>query len=335
MRISAFLVILMTFLMCSCESNDDGRQSTNESLDICTESNRYTEQDMFSESEIISVTNITYGNAIDWLGNNQDLVMDVYYPDLTEDEIAQRPAILLIHGGGFIGGNKSTWADECLSFAKKGYVAFSLGYRLGWDINDPTDQVLAVYRAHQDASAAMRYIVANAATYGIDTNWLFIGGSSAGAVTALNDIYVTQDEWNAFFPGIEASLGGLNTSGNTLSNTYQLKGVFNNWGATILDYIDTSEMVPMVAFHGDQDSTVPIDIGEMGFSGSRVISNLLDFNNVCFDLTVEPGGGHGIYTNASGTEFRVGRASCFFKSIMCDNCTDFNATTRIDANCSI
>jgi len=94
-------------------------------------------------------------------------------------------------------------------------------------------------------------------------------------------------------------------------------------------------MVPMVAFHGDQDTTVPIDTGEMGFSGSRVISNLLDFNDVCFDLTVEPGGGNGIYTNVSGTEFRVGRASCFFKSIMCDNCTDFNATTRIDANCSI
>ena len=45
-------------------------------------------------------------------------------------------------------------------------------------------------------------------------------------------------------------------------------------------------MVPMVAFHGDQDTTVPIDTGEMGFSGSRVISNLLDFNDVCFDLTV-------------------------------------------------
>lgn len=73
----------------------------------------------------------------------------------------------------------------------------------------------------------------------------------------------------------------------------------------------------------------------MRCSDSRVICNLLDFNNICFDLNVEPGGDHGSYNSVSETEFRVGGASCFFKRIMCDNCTDFNATTGINANYSI
>lgn len=334
MKVSTVFLIVLSFVLIACNSTDDNSQNNNPPEGICTPNNRYTEQDIFTESEIISNIDITYGNAIDWLGNNQDLLMDAYYPNSAVDDVAQRPAILLIHGGGFQGGDKSSWANACRSFAKKGYVAFSLGYRLGWDTNNPQDQILAIYRAHQDAKAAMRYMVANASTYGINPNWLFIGGSSAGAVTALNDIYLTQSDWNNFRPGIQTLLGPLETSGNTLTNSYELKGVFNNWGATFLDYIDANEMVPTVSFHGGQDNTVPIDTGELGFSGSRVISNLLEANNVCYDLTVEPGGGHGIYNSASGQEFRIGRASCFFKSIMCNTCTDFNATTRVDASCS-
>ena len=40
----------------------------------------------------------------------------------------------------------------------------------------------------------------------------------------------------------------------------------------------------------------------------------------CSDLTVERQGGHGIYTNTEGLKFRASRASCFFKSVMCNQC---------------
>lgn len=334
MKIPTLFFTILLCVLTACNSADDNSQDNIPPESNCTLNNRYTEQDIFSASDIVSNIDITYGNAIDWLGNSQDLLLDAYYPSATVDSLAQRPAMLLIHGGGFQGGNKAGWANICRSFAKKGYVVFCLGYRLGWDTSNAQNQILAMYRAHQDAKAAMRYIVDNAAVYGVDTNWLFIGGSSAGAVTALNDIYLTQNDWNSLIPGIQAQLGALESSGNSLTNTYNLKGVFNNWGATYLDYIDENELTPMISFHGDADTTVPIDTGELGFSGSRVISNLLENNAVCYDLTVKPGGGHGIYNSDSGREFMIGRASCFFKSIMCNTCTDFNATTRVDAMCS-
>lgn len=71
----------------------------------------------------------------------------------------------------------------CQEFAKRG--AATINYRLGRDQSNKDDQIVASYRAQQDAIAAMRFIVNNANIARIDTNWLFIGGSSAGAVTLL------------------------------------------------------------------------------------------------------------------------------------------------------
>lgn len=52
------------------------------------------------------------------------------------DTLTNRPFILLIHGGGFVGGDKSSWEDECKEFAKRGYVTASINYRLGFTAND-------------------------------------------------------------------------------------------------------------------------------------------------------------------------------------------------------
>ncbi|MEL7535284.1 MAG: hypothetical protein AAFN10_28565, partial [Bacteroidota bacterium] len=207
-------------------------------------------------------------------------------------------------------------------------------YRLGWDTSDPLDQLNAAYRANQDARAALRYIVANAETYGVDTDLLFIGGSSAGAVNSLNTVYTTQEEWNNFIPGIEDRLGNLYTSTNDLTNSFKLNAIYNNWGAVFSQYVQEEEMLPMVSFHGDMDQTVPIDSGEYGQIGSRILSQELQQSGLCSDITIEPGGGHGIYRDAAGIAFRVGRASCFFKSVICDNCNDFYAEEKVEADCS-
>ncbi|MEM9687162.1 MAG: alpha/beta hydrolase [Bacteroidota bacterium] len=331
MKIYYLLISLILLITVSCDKKEP---DSNIKDPFCTNDSRFTESDFFSDLEIDSLTNIVYGNAIDWEGNDTELLIDAYFPDSEMDELSNRPAVMLIHGGGYQSGHKEDWADECFEFAKKGFVAFTIKYRLGWDDNEPIDQFRASYRANQDARAALRFIVDNADQYGVNTDWIFIGGGSAGAVSALDIVYITQDEWNAFFPGIEAALGNLDTSGNNLNNTYSIKGVFNNWGGTIEDYMQPEEMLPMISFHGELDTTVPIDSGMQGFIGSRAISNTLEDNGICFDLTVEPDGEHGIYLNPLGTIFRVGRASCFFKSMMCDNCNNFYAEEVIEANCS-
>jgi hypothetical protein len=310
---------------------------------FCSTDTRFTNAPYFTDAQLSEQLNVIFANATDYTGSNQNLKLDVYYPNPAIDAMPLRPFILLIHGGSFVSGTKAKLTQECIEFAKRGFVAATINYRIGVDCN--TDNISlekAEYRAQQDAHAALRYIVQNAASFGIDTSWIFAGGESAGAVTALGLVYNSQSEWNSFTPGIQTALGNLNTSGNTLTNVFSLKGIFNNWGGMAKDVIQTNEMLPMVSFHGDADNTVPIDsanaggcINNINTYGSRPLHNLLISNAVCSELTVKPAGGHGVYKDSLGTIFRVGRACCFFKSLFCNNCVSFFQTDSVPANCSL
>ncbi|MDB9806208.1 alpha/beta hydrolase fold domain-containing protein, partial [Crocinitomicaceae bacterium] len=82
----------------------------------------------------------------------------------------------------------------CDSFARKGFVTASIGYRKGFNPLSQSSAVRAVYRGTQDARAAIRYLKEFATTYGIDTNYTFVGGSSAGGFMALHTAYLTDAE---------------------------------------------------------------------------------------------------------------------------------------------
>ena len=138
---------------------EDCEEEPNVNLELCTDDNRFTEVEYFSESEIDTQLDVVYAtDVIDWQGNSQDLAMDIYYPSLAIDQLEKRPFVLLIHGGAFQIGSKELIRNQCEEFAQRGYVAATMQYRLGWDTANPIDQVSAVYRANQDAHAAMRYI---------------------------------------------------------------------------------------------------------------------------------------------------------------------------------
>lgn len=68
-------------------------------------------------------------------------------------------------------------------------------------------------------------------------------------------------------------------------------------------------------------------------NGSRAIHDDLTANNICSELTVDTTGEHGIFRNAN-TVFRAQRASCFFKSVFCNSCSDFYTNNSIPSNCS-
>lgn len=300
----------------------------------CIFDNRFTEKAYFNSSQIDSVFNVTYGNAQTWDNQSQDLKFDIYYPKDSEDNLSKRPVIVLMHGGSFLIGDKSDWRLVTREFAKRGYVAITINYRLGYDANDNTGLLKAIYRGNQDLNACLRYITNHANQYQIDNSWLFIGGGSAGAFTCLNSIYLTQTEWNIAFPGVQSLLGSLYTNGNNLTDTYNVKGIFNNWGMTVGAFIEQSEMLPMISFHGELDDVVEIDVSSTGQYGSRKIHQELIASSVCSDLTVQSNGGHGIFVDYSGSVFRVNRASCFFKSVFCSSCSEFYSADYIEANCS-
>ena len=56
-------------------------------------------------------------------------------------------------------------------------------------------QSIAMYAAQRDAKAALRWIVANASTYNINTDFITVGGASAGAITTIALGISNQDDF--------------------------------------------------------------------------------------------------------------------------------------------
>lgn len=163
----------------------------------------------------ISLTqNVQYGSAIDFAGNTRTLALDIAVPSNDIPPSCGRPLFIFVHGGGFISGDKSDpsslrWINH---FAKRGYAAASVGYRLGmfqtsqsrhcnvtqlfgtpWDclnMADTLEWYRAWYRGVQDVKGAIRYLIANSSTYGIDPEKVFITGESAGGFIAMGVSYL-------------------------------------------------------------------------------------------------------------------------------------------------
>jgi acetyl esterase/lipase len=226
----------------------------------------------------VTTTNaVTYGNAVDQNGNPVTLQLDVYRP--TGDTVTKRPAIVWVHGGGFSGGNRTSGeiVDQATTFAKKGYVNVSITYRLtpgGCSAGGATPACLTAIRdAQHDAQAAVRFLRANAATYGVDTGRIAIGGTSAGAITALNVAAAPDDPGNSGNPGFSSAVGAA----VSLSGA-KIYGQFERTDGAIL------------MFHGTNDALVP-------YQWAVNTLNEAQAAGVISYLTTYPGEGHVPYNH--------------------------------------
>jgi acetyl esterase/lipase len=148
----------------------------------------------------VTVTsNVTYGSAVNLSNQTVTLQLDMYQP--TGDTVTRRPAIVWVHGGSFTSGDKTSpeLVDEANTFAQKGYVNVSINYRLESPGCSGTlsNCIPAIQEAAADAQTAVRFLRTNAATYRIDPDRIAIGGSSAGAITALNVGYSSSEDPSA------------------------------------------------------------------------------------------------------------------------------------------
>ena len=150
-------------------------------------------------NSVTVTSNVTYGSAVNLENQTIPLQLDMYQP--TGDTVTSRPAIVWVHGGSFCCGDKtsSELVDEATTFSKAGYVNVSINYRLESPGCSGTlsNCVPAIQEAAADAQTAVRFLRTNAATYGIDPNRIAIGGSSAGAITALNVGYSSSEDPSA------------------------------------------------------------------------------------------------------------------------------------------
>jgi len=298
-----FLSILSISLFCiPCNNANDISPDSQNNIPKVKSNLTY---DVIVEKDIVYAEGLSHESINSINATKIPLKLDVYIPD---NNLEYRPVYLYIHGGGFGGGSKqqSQIINSANYFTSRGWVFISIDYRLKKDMgtvpqqwanyltNVPKDkarQFLAIYPAVRDAKAALRWVVANADKYKINTNYITVGGSSAGAITAITLGVSNQED---FRDEISISQDPTLTSTN-LEQSYLIRTVIDLWGSKIVLYalnevfghqrFDTSDPSLFIA-HGTDDSIVP-------FSSAEELKSIYETNEVPFVYYALEGEKHG------------------------------------------
>ena len=157
--------------------------STGVSSDFVAAPNGRYIDEVFMEDDITVHDGLRYGTAPLCEPTGNDLLMDIYEP--TGDTLTERPAMVVIHGGGFKNGNRKSFAATAMQYAQRGFVAVSIEYRTcPSGFADEAQYIATATNAIDDGMEAIRFLHANAAAFGIDTTRIAAAGSSAGAAIA-------------------------------------------------------------------------------------------------------------------------------------------------------
>jgi acetyl esterase len=92
-----------------------------------------------------------------------------------------RPAVIVVHGGGWRSGERSDFPSWDAWLADEGYVVFDIDYRL----SPPPSW----HDAPSDVACAVRWVKENATRYGVDPERVVLMGRSAGGHLALLTAY--------------------------------------------------------------------------------------------------------------------------------------------------
>lgn len=248
-----------------------------------------------------TITTVTYSSVY-------NLQMDIYQP--TGDTVKNRPLVILAHGGSFTSGNRTddaTVVSLCKDLANKGYVTASIEYRLTGTINlvNADSAINEVLEAVGDGKAAVRYfykdVLTNGNTYNIDTNNIFLGGNSAGAVLFMHYAYVTDvNQLSSQFQAILANIGGglEGISGNP-GYSSNFKGTINLAGAlNDASWINQCNK-PLVSAQGTADPIVPYNCGRPEYGavpvtlcGLGAMAPYITAHSSIYDTLTFPGAGH-------------------------------------------
>lgn len=110
-------------------------------------------------------------------GSHVNQSMDVYLP---ANRTAQTKTVIFIHGGFWVGGDKTEMSDLAKNFRDKGYATASMNYRLSHtseNFNHPA-QV-------SDLAKAIEFMESKAREWNISSGGLALVGASAGGHLAL------------------------------------------------------------------------------------------------------------------------------------------------------
>lgn len=122
-----------------------------------------------SSEGLIEHRDISYQNRA-----GKELLMDIFEPIVEKG--VELPVIINIHGGGLIGGSKNLSVGFCRQLAKRGYLVFSLEYRLIPEVR--------VYEQFDDVCAGMDCIGRKLVDFDVDFTRIYMVAESAGAYLA-------------------------------------------------------------------------------------------------------------------------------------------------------
>jgi hypothetical protein len=296
---------------------------------------------------------ITYGAATAYNNTNTVLQMNIWKP--VGDNNTSRPIILWIHGGGFFTGNKNDMDAIAQAYAERGYVSATMSYRLGFYGNlffsapftfDSSEVIRAAYRAVQDAHGAMRFLKDRSAIDSSNINLAFVGGASAGSITALHFAYVDKPSEappdggaigsvTTLFGSVpRPDLGPITGTLNINGNNSAVLAVVNLFGA-LLDtaFIESANDPALFSYHQTGDGTVgcnyqqglwnqPLNVSQNYpyLFGSCAIDghmNHLNFSTQHYQSLLYNGNTHGIHDNDL-VDTLIAR---FLSDIICENTT--------------
>lgn len=238
------------------------------------------------------------------IGGDEYQTLDIYLPNELQ---APLPILFMVHGGGFIAGDKSEMHGTAEHYANLGYAVISPNYRLAPAFTYPT--------AHADVFCALAWTLAHADEYNLDNSRLYLMGESAGANTIA--LLATMDAPNSLLTDCEHQLPEpLNIRAvfamympvdlascecqiaKRLASMY-LDVNLSDWddtttqalweNASIIHELDQNDP-PFYLIHGANDFLVPL-------SESDYFVELVETVGGHAELVVFEGANHGFFTN--------------------------------------
>ncbi|HYP14788.1 MAG TPA: alpha/beta hydrolase, partial [Bryobacteraceae bacterium] len=208
----------------------------------------------------------------------------------TADGQGLAPAVILVHGGGWIRGDR-VWNVSPLfdPLHEAGYAWFSISYR-------PATDFLNFGVAVEDVRAAIHYVRDNAARYGVDPDRIVVIGESAGAHLASLAALAEPK----LLAGVVSLYGPMNLEHLARTSPVvpaQVRDALQNsaFGPLLSSHLQSLSPAarvvagapPFLLIHGTADGVVPLD------QSTEMQKKLKAVGVVC-DLITVPGGGHGM-----------------------------------------
>lgn len=227
----------------------------------------------YTSAQITEYT-VQYSSAPNADGVVSPLLMDIFVPP--DAATAPRPTIIEVHGGAFVGGSRTDEDGDAEQVAMYGFVGVSIDYRLASlaDAGGLADSVALASGATLDAQQSVRFLKANAATYGVDPARVAMLGNSAGGALALGTAVAADVPYtgplSSYSPSIAAAVS---------------TGAFLTPGLPELTLTDTEAPSLLFMYGYDTASHIPAAYAFETCDALRAAGN------ACYEVE-QPGTGH-------------------------------------------